>query len=109
MIPTAEEVRRMSIDARGTQRPPAPAPASPPAQPAPAVPPAPARAHSASKKPGATGGAWLVPVAIIVLIVALTLAGVLIIRGMRRAAHSTSAPAPTSVVSVSAIDGGERL
>ena len=98
MIPTVEEVRRMSIDARGTQRPPVPA-----------VPPAPARAHSASKKPGATGGAWLVPVAIIVLIVALTLAGVLIIRGMRRAAHSTSAPAPTSVVSVSAIDGGERL
>ena len=107
MIPTAEEVRRMSIDARGMQRPPAPTPS--PAQPAPAVPPAPARAHSASKKPGATGGAWLVPVAIIVLIVALTLAGVLIIRGMRRAAHSTSAPAPTSVVSVSAIDGGERL
>lgn len=98
MIPTVEEVRRMSIDARGTQRPPAPT-----------SPPAPARAHSASKKPGATGGAWLVPVAIIVLIVALTLAGVLIIRGMRRAAHSTSAPAPTSVVSVSAIDGGERL
>ena len=98
MIPTVEEVRRMSIDARGMQRPPAPA-----------VPPAPARAHSASKKPGATGGAWLVPVEIIVLIVALTLAGVLIIRGMRRAAHSTSAPAPTSVVSVSAIDGGERL
>lgn len=97
MIPTAEEVRRMSIDARGTQRPPAPA-----------VPPAPARAHSASKKPGVTGGTWLVPVAIIVLIVALTLAGVLIIRGMRRA-HPTSAPAPTSVVSVSAIDGGERL
>ena len=106
MIPTAEEVRRMSIDARGTQRPPAPTP--PPAQPAPAVPPAPARAHSASKKPGATGGAWLVPVAIIVLIVALTLAGVLIIRGMRRA-HPTSAPAPTSVVSVSVTDGGERL
>lgn len=105
MIPTVEEVRRMSIDARGTQRPPAPTP--PPAQPAPAVPPAPARAHSASKKPGATGGAWLVPVAIIVLIVALTLAGVLIIRGMRRA-HPTSAPAPTPVVSVSAIDGGER-
>jgi hypothetical protein len=97
MIPTAEEVRRMSIDARGTQRPPAPA-----------VPPAPARAHSASKMPGATGGAWLVPVAIIVLIVALTLAGVLIIRGMRRA-HPTSAPAPTSVVSVFAVDGGERL
>lgn len=97
MIPTAEEVRRMSIDARGTQRPPAPA-----------VPPAPARAHSASKEPGATGGAWLVPVAIIVLIVALTLAGVLIIRGMRRA-HPTSAPAPTSVVSVSASVGGERL
>lgn len=97
MIPTAEEVRRMSIDARGTQRPPAPA-----------VPPAPARAHSASKKPGATGGAWLVPVAIIVLIVALTLAGVLIIRGMRRA-HPTSAPAPTSVVSVFAVDGGEWL
>ena len=97
MIPTAEEVRRMSIDARGTQRPPAPTP-----------PPAPARAHSASKKPGATGGAWLVPVAIIVLIVALTLAGVLIIRGMRRA-HPTSAPAPTSVVSVSASVGGERL
>ena len=46
--------------------------------------------------------------AIIVLIVALTLAGVLIIRGMRRA-HPTSAPAPTSVVSVSATDGGERL
>ena len=89
MIPTAEEVRRMSIDARGTRRPPA-------------------RAHSASKNPGATGGAWLVPVAIIVLIVALTLAGVLIIRGMRRA-HPTSAPAPTSVVSVSATDGGERL
>lgn len=107
MIPTVEEVRRMSIDARGTQRP--PAPTSPPAQPAPAVPPAPARAHSsASKKPGATGGAWLVPVAIIVLIVALTLAGVLIIRGMRRA-HPTSAPAPASVVSVSATDGGERL
>lgn len=106
MIPTAEEVRRMSIDARGTQRPPAPTP--PPAQPVPAVPPAPARAHSASKKPGVTGGTWLVPVAIIVLIVALTLAGVLIIRGMRRA-HPTSAPAPTSVVSVSAIDGGERL
>lgn len=104
MIPTVEEVRRMSIDARGTQRP--PAPTSPPAQPAPAVPPAPARAHSASKKPGATGGAWLVPVAIIVLIVALTLASVLIIRGMRRV-HPTSAPAPTSVVSVSAIDGGE--
>ena len=74
MIPTAEEVRRMSIDARGTQRP--PAPTSPAAQPAPAAPP--------------------------------TLAGVLIIRGMRRA-HPTSAPAPTSVVSVSAIDGGERL
>lgn len=106
MIPTAEEVRRMSIDARGTQRPPAPTP--PPAQPVPAVPPAPARAHSASKKPGATGGVWLVPVAIIVLIVALTLAGVLIIRGMRRA-HPTSAPASTSVVSVPAIDGGERL
>lgn len=103
MIPTAEEVRRMSIDARGTQRPPAPTP--PPAQPTPAVPPAPARAHSASKKPGATGGSWLVPVAIIVLIVALTLAGVLIIRGMRRA-HPTSAPAPTSIVSISAIDGG---
>ena len=98
MIPTVEEVRRMSIDARGMQRPPAPA-----------APPAPARAHSASKKPGATGGAWLVPVAIIVLIVALTLAGVVIIRGMRRAAHPTSAPAPTSVVSVSATDGGERL
>ncbi len=97
MIPTAEEVRRMSIDARGTQRPPAPT-----------TPPAPARAHSALKKPGATGGAWLVPVAIIVLIVALTLAGVLIIRGMRRA-HPTSAPAPTSVVSVSVTDGGERL
>lgn len=97
MIPTVEEVRRMSIDARGTQRPPAPA-----------VPPAPARAHSASKKPGATGGAWLVPVAVIVLIVALTLAGVLIIRGMRRA-HPTSAPALTSVVSVSVADGGERL
>lgn len=106
MIPTAEEVRRMSIDARGTQRPPAPTP--PPAQPTPAVPPAPARAHSASKKRGATGGAWLVPLAIIVLIVALTLAGVLIIRGIRRA-HPTSAPAPTPVVSVSAIDGGERL
>lgn len=97
MIPTAEEVRRMSIDARGTQRPPAPA-----------VPPAPARAHSASKKPGATGGTWLVPVAIIVLIIALTLAGVLIIRGIRRA-HPTSAPAPTPVVSVSASVGGERL
>ena len=106
MIPTVEEVRRMSIDARGTQRPPAPTP--PPAQPAPAVPPAPARAHSASKKPGSTGGAWLVPLAIIVLIVALTLAGVLIIRGIRRA-HPTSAPAPTSVVSVSVIDGGEWL
>lgn len=106
MIPTVEEVRRMSIDARGTQRPPAPTPT--PAQSVPAVPPAPARAHSASKKPGATGGAWLVPVAIIVLIVAFTLAGVLIIRGMRRA-HPTSAPAPTSVVSVSVIDGGERL
>ena len=106
MIPTVEEVRRMSIDARGTQRPPAPTPT--PAQPAPAVPPAPARARSASKKPGVAGGTWLVPVAIIVLIVALTLAGVLIIRGMRRA-HPTSAPAPTSVVSVSAIDGGERL
>ena len=87
----------MSIDARGTQRPPAPA-----------VPPAPARAHSASKKPGVTGGTWLVPLAIIVLIVALALAGVLIIRGMRRA-HPTSAPAPTSVVSASATDGGERL
>ena len=97
MIPTVEEVRRMSIDARGTQRPPAPA-----------APPAPARAHSASKKPGATGGAWLVPVAIIVLIVALTLAGVLIIRVMQRM-HATSAPASTSVVSVSAVDGGERL
>ena len=106
MIPTVEEVRRMSIDARGTQRP--PAPTTLPEQPAPAVPPAPARALSASKKPGATGGAWLVPVAIIVLIVALTLAGVLIIRGMRRA-HPTSAPAPTSVVSVFAVDGGERL
>lgn len=106
MIPTAEEVRRMSIDARGTQRP--PAPTTPPEQPAPAVPPAPARALSASKKPGAAGGTWLVPVAIIVLIVALTLAGVLIIRGMRRA-HPTSAPAPTSVVSVFAVDGGERL
>lgn len=106
MIPTAEEVRRMSIDARGTQRP--PAPTTPPEQPAPAVPPAPARALSASKKPGATGGTWLVPVAIIVLIVALTLAGVLIIRGMRRA-HPTSTPAPTSVVSVFAVDGGERL
>ena len=106
MIPTVEEVRRMSIDARGTQRP--PAPTSPPAQPAPAVPPPPARARSASKKSGATGGAGLVPVAIIVLIVALTLAGVLIIRGMRRA-HSTSAPALTSVVSVSATDGGEWL
>lgn len=106
MIPTAEEVRRMSIDARGTQRP--PAPTTPPEQPAPAVPPAPARALSASKKPGATGGTWLVPVAIIVLIVALTLAGVLIILGMRRA-HPTSAPAPTSVVSVFAVDGGERL
>lgn len=106
MIPTAEEVRRMSIDARGTQRP--PAPTTPPEQPAPAVPPAPARALSASKKPGATGGTWLVPVAIIVLIVALALAGVLIIRGMRRA-HPTSAPAPTSVVSVFAVDGGERL
>ena len=106
MIPTAEEVRRMSIDARGTQRPPAPTP--PPSQPAPAVPPAPARAHSASKKPGATGGAWLVPVAIIVLIVALTLAGVLIIRGMRRT-HPTSAPASASVVSVPTIDGGDRL
>lgn len=106
MIPTAEEVRRMSIDARGTQRPPAPTPS--PAQPAPAVPPAPAQAHSASKKPGAAGGTWLVPVAVIVLIVALTLAGVLIIRGMRRA-HPTSAPALTSVVSVSVADGGERL
>ena len=106
MIPTAEEVRRMSIDARGTQRP--PAPTSPPAQPVPAVPPAPARALSASKKPGATGGAWLVPVAIIVLIVALTLAGVLIIRGMRRT-HPTSAPASASVVSVPTIDGGDRL
>lgn len=106
MIPTVEEVRRMSIDARGTQRPPAPTP--PPAQPVPAVPPAPARAHSASKKPGATGGAWLVPVAIIVLIVAFTLAGVLIIRGIRRA-HPTSAPAPTAVVSISVTDGGERL
>lgn len=104
MIPTAEEVRRMSIDARGTQRPPTP----PPAQPAPAAPPTPARAHSASKKPGAAGGTWLVPVAVIVLIVALTLAGVLIIRGMRRA-HPTSAPASTSVVSVFAVDGGERL
>lgn len=100
MIPTAEEVRRMSIDARGTQRPPAPTPT--PAQPAPA------RAHSASKKPGATGGTWLVPVAIIVLIVALTLAGVLIIRGIRRA-HPTSAPDPTPVVSVFVVDGGERL
>lgn len=106
MIPTAEEVRRMSIDARGTQCP--PAPTTPPAQPAPAAPPAPAQAHSASKKPGATGGAWLVPLAIIVLIVAFTLAGVLIIRGIRRA-HPTSAPAPTSVVSVSVTDGGERL
>ena len=106
MIPTVEEVRRMSIDARGTQRPPVPTVSS--SQPAPAAPSTPARAHSASKKPGATGGAWLVPVAIIVLIVALTLAGVLIIRGMRRA-HPTSAPAPTSVVSVSATDGGERL
>lgn len=106
MIPTVEEVRRMSIDARGTQRP--PAPTTPPAQPAPATPPTPARAHSASKKPGATGGSWLVPVVIIVLIVAFTLVGVLIIRGMRRA-HSTSAPAPTSVVSVSATDGGEQL
>ena len=100
MIPTAEEVRRMSIDARGTQRL--------PAQPAPAVPPAPARTRSTPKKPGATGGAWLVPVAIIVLIVALTLAGVLIIRVMQRM-HPTSAPAPTSVVSVSASVGGERL
>lgn len=106
MIPTADEVRRMSIDARGTQRP--PAPTTPPAQPAPAAPPAPAQAHSASKKPGATGGAWLVPLAIIVLIVAFTLAGVLIIRGIRRA-HPTSASAPTSVVSVSVTDGGERL
>lgn len=106
MIPTAEEVRRMSIDARGTQRPPAPTP--PPAQPAPAVPPAPARTRSTPKKPGATGGSWLVPVAIIVLIVALALAGVLIIRVMQRM-HPTSAPAPTSVVSVSASVGGERL
>lgn len=105
MIPTVEEVRRMSIDARGTQRPPAPTASS---QPVPATPPSPARAHSASKKPGAAGGAWLVPVAIIVLIVALTLAGVLIVRGMRRA-HPTSAPAPTSVVSVCVTDGGERL
>ena len=54
MIPTAEEVRRMSIDARGTHRPPAPTP--PPAQSAPATPLTPARAHSTSKKPGATGG-----------------------------------------------------
>lgn len=106
MIPTVEEVRRMSIDARGTQRLPAPTP--PPAQPAPAVPPAPARTRSIPKKPGATGGAWLVPVAIIVLIVALALAGVLIIRVMQRM-HPTSAPAPTSVVSVSASVGGERL
>lgn len=106
MIPTVEEVRRMSIDARGTQRLPAPTP--PPAQPAPAVPPAPARTRSTPKKPGATGGAWLVPVAIIVLIVALALAGVLIIRVMQRM-HPTSAPAPTSVVSVSASVGGERL
>ena len=106
MIPTVEEVRRMSIDARGTQRP--TAPTTLPAQPAPAVPPAPARARSASKKPGSTGGAWLVPVAIIVLIVAFTLAGVLIIRVVQRM-HPTSAPASTSVVSVSAIDGGERL
>lgn len=106
MIPTVEEVRRMSIDARGTQRP--PVPAAPPSQPVPAAPPTPARVHSASKKPGATGGSWLVPVAIIVLIVALTLAGVLIIRGMRRA-HPTSAPASTSAVSVFATDGGERL
>lgn len=106
MIPTAEEVRRMSIDARGTQRP--PAPTTSPAQPAPAVHSAPARAHSTSKKPGATGGSWLVPVAIIVLIVAFALAGVLIIRVKQRM-HPTSAPAPTSVVSVSATDGGERL
>ena len=106
MIPTVEEVRRMSIDARGTQRLPAPTP--PPAQPAPAVPPAPARTRSTPKKPGATGGALLVPVAIIVLIVALALAGVLIIRVMQRM-HPTSAPAPTSVVSVSASVGGERL
>ena len=106
MIPTAEEVRRMSIDARGTHRPPAPTP--PPAQSAPATPMTPARAHSTSKKPGATGGTWLVPVAIIVLIVALTLAGVLIIRVMQRM-HTTSAPASTSVVSVFAVDGGERL
>lgn len=97
MIPTAEEVRRMSIDARGTQRPTAPA-----------TPLTPARAHSTSKKPGAMGGTWLVPVAVIVLIVALTLVGVLIIRGMRRA-HPTSAPASTSVVSVFAVDGGEQL
>ena len=106
MIPTVEEVRRMSIDARGTQRLLAPTP--PPAQPAPAAPPAPARTRSTPKKPGATGGAWLVPVAIIVLIVALTLAGVLIIRVMQRM-HPTSSPAPTSVVSVSASVGGERL
>lgn len=94
MIPTAEEVRRMSIDARGTQRPLC---LRPPLGHSP---------HRKSQEP--RGGTWLVPVAIIVLIVALTLAGVLIIRGMRRA-HPTSAPAPTSVVSVFAVDGGERL
>ena len=99
MIPTVEEVRRMSIDARKTQRPTAPGAAS--------ARPVPARAVSASGKPSAAG-VWVVPAAVIVLIVALTLAGVLVARGMRRV-NPASAPAPTSVVNVSATVGGEGL
>ena len=99
MIPTVEEVRRMSIDARKTQRPPAPGAAS--------ARQVPARAVSASGKPSAAG-VWVVPVAVIVLIVALTLAGVLVARGMRRV-HPASAPASALIVSTTATVGGEGL
>lgn len=95
----------MSIDARKTQRP--TAPTAPPVQPAPATSPTLPRAVSASGKPSAAG-VWVVPVAVIVLIAALTLAGVLVARGMRRV-HPASAPASALIVSTTATVGGEGL
>ena len=105
MIPTVEQVRQMSVDARGGAGVPASRPVASSKSSRVGKAPQVARVGESS---GEKTGVWLVPVAIIVLIVALTLAGVLVIRGMRRA-HPTSAPAVTFVVSGSAADGGEWL